>query len=1130
MKGHITILHLSDIHFKRKEKETFREDVQGKMIDAIKKHLDKYHQEPDFAAVTGDIAFSGKEYDEAKAFFKDLKSVLPAKTKFLVVPGNHDVDRDEISSVFSLHTIVPDKDRVDRLLESQKEINYNINPKFKAFREFTGKLKPKLYKNEEDYFWVKDFKDVNVSFLGLNSCWACEGDDDRNNITLGYPQVMKALKKSKIANKIVLMHHPPNWLNEIDFKRYSGEIFHQCQLILHGHTHADNALVFKNPADSCICLGANASYTDDKEDGFIGFQFIEVEFRLDGVGVKVWPYRSDTRGRFRFVPDYTRWENQEGPFFELKTYKDEDDTKEKKKEIKKTTLLPLEIPREYKKWVRQFHSTMDIDLLAKKGEAITVDLPELYIPIETRNPFYKPKEEDHKKSKSDKHLLESMVEPGPGKESKSKEPPSIDIEVLMGRKKCILLRGGAGTGKTTLIKHLAYTVTHDIGHSSLKGYLPVMVLLKDLWPIYGEELKKNPKKLIFEELLTLYLENDRCRLDWETASHYLDRQKALFLIDGLDEVPQHLRKDLVDIIAKFQFQHNQNRFLLTGRPHGITGSAAARFGNDLHDIEPLDEPKIKNFIKKWFRAISGRAKGLGEVTAEGMISDIRQHEHISAFTQNPLLLTAVCILYQDGKRIPEQRADLYNRIIDNLIHRRFNEPSQPGRENEILEFLMTLAFDAQKNNRKSIEIADALDILKNTFPRYKEERQGHYTQRILKLFNEIEPRCGLFDCVGTEEIQFTHLTFQEFLAAKYMVYEDIDWQPFLEKEWWEETLLLYTGFMSLDRKRIGNDIVKNILNTKAKQEKDEKKRLRLQFLGAGAICDFQHTKRDEKVISIAREQMIQLTESDAALEHRFQAGELLGNLVDTRVREDNMVPVPAGEFIRGSEEYKYSKPVKRIYLDDFMIGIYPVTNREFKGFIEDRGYHRQEYWTKEGWQWRMEEKVTAPGLWYDRKWNAPNFPVVAVCWYEAAAYANWLSEVTGKSYRLPTEAEWEKAARGTDGRRYPWGNEFDKDFCNSDESGLGRTSPVGIFPKGKSPYGCFDMAGNVWEWCADWFDEKYYSEAPGKNPKVPETGSLRVLRGGGWFGGAQDCACAIRHADLPGHRDGLLGFRLARSV
>jgi formylglycine-generating enzyme required for sulfatase activity/predicted MPP superfamily phosphohydrolase/energy-coupling factor transporter ATP-binding protein EcfA2 len=1121
------ILHLSDIHFKKSstdENKTFRKDVQKKMTDAIKEHIKKY-MPPDVVAVTGDISFSGKptEFKEAMGFFTRLKTVLPGNTEFLVVPGNHDVDRDKIEDFFSIQANIIDKNLIDKFLENQNHIKRKINVKFKNFRNFINKLNPTLYRSTDDYFWVKEFKDKQVSFLGLNSCWACEGDEDRNNITLGYPQVMDALKESQGENRVLLMHHPPvNWLNEDDFSRYSDEIYKKCGLILCGHIHSDKAMVFKNPTDSCVCLGASASYTEDRK-GFIGFQFIEVEFREDGLGVKVWPYRLRTEGRVWFAPDNQRWEGQKGPYFQLKTFAD--DTKKKKKKI---TPFSLEIPKEYKSWVEEFHSTMDIDLLAKKGEAITVSLPEVYIPIETRNPFYKEEVEEKTKTRGEKSLFEPIDKAG--KESGAKEPASIDIEALAARKKRILLRGGAGMGKTTLIKHLAYTITNDTCHSSLKGCLPVLVFLKDLWLIYNEELQKTQKKIVFEDLMSLYLEKIKCNLTWEIVSHYLDREKVLFLLDGLDEIPEDLRKELVDIIAQFRFENKQNRFLLTGRPHGIAGQASKWFGDDLHDIEPLDDLKIKEFIKKWFRAVSGRARGRGEVTAQGMISDIRLNDHISLFTQNPLLLTAVCILYQDGKRIPDQRAELYNRIIDNLINRRFHDPAHPGKETEILEFLMALAFDAQQKNRKTIETEDVLEILRNIFPQEKEERDNHYKRKILRLFNEIEPGCGLFNCLSSGEIQFTHLTFQEFLAAKHMVYMEIPWQQFLEKEWWEETLLLYAGFMSIDRKRAGNDMVKLILTDYIEKEPGERKRLRLQLLGIRALCDFHPTKRDEPVVSIARNQSIRLMKSDAALEVRFQAGELLGNLGDTRIIEDNMVQVPAGKFIRGSNEISDSeKPEQRIYLGDFMIGAYPVTNQEFKRFVDDNGYHRQEYWIKEGWQWRIEEKITAPVLWYDRKWNGPNFPVVTVSWYEAAAYANWLSKITGKPYRLPTEAEWEKAARGIDGRTYPWGNKFDKNLCNSWELELRRTSPVGIFPKGKSPYGCFDMAGNVWEWCADWYDEKYYLKSPMKNPLGPKTGSRRVDRGGGWIYDAGDCACAIRYAGHPGYRVNGLGFRLARS-
>ncbi|MCP5105734.1 MAG: formylglycine-generating enzyme family protein [bacterium] len=125
-------------------------------------------------------------------------------------------------------------------------------------------------------------------------------------------------------------------------------------------------------------------------------------------------------------------------------------------------------------------------------------------------------------------------------------------------------------------------------------------------------------------------------------------------------------------------------------------------------------------------------------------------------------------------------------------------------------------------------------------------------------------------------------------------------------------------------------------------------------------------------------------------------------------------------------------------------------------------------------------------------------------------------------------SQWEKAARGTDGFNYPWGKDFDKNLCNSSGGGLGRTSPIGIFPGGESPYGCVDMAGNVWEWCIDWYGEKYYKKSPAKNPQGPDVGSSRVIRGGSCLGVARHCRAASRVADLPVYRWNVYGFRLLR--
>ncbi len=682
-------------------------------------------------------------------------------------------------------------------------------------------------------------------------------------------------------------------------------------------------------------------------------------------------------------------------------------------------------------------------------------------------------------------------------------------------------------GKTTLIKHLAYTITQGFGPLSLRGNLPVVIFLKDLWLIFKEALESSRNMMTLEPLLKTYLDRSKCQLPWEIVSNYLSRGKALFLFDGLDEVPENIRPELVDIIANFRFEHEKNRFLITGRPHGVAGKAIERFKKHLFDIEYIDINKIEEFIPKWFRAVSGQTTGLADSTAHDMIADIRQHEHVAVFTQNPLLLTAVCILYSVGKRIPEQRSDLYDRIVANLMYRRFHDPVKPDKSSEVLEYLMRLAFEMHTKNLKTFEVDDAIDVLKDCIPKKGGEPSSDYKQRIESRFNELEPNCGLLNRLSSGEIEFTHLTFQEFLAAKHLIYMDIDYAEFIEKGWWEETILLYTGIKNLTTKEGSNQLVKKILNT---SQKDEKSRRRLWLLGSKALRDFQPIKRNDEIVALAHEKLYEVIDSNASIEERFEAGEIAGALGDLRIKGDNMVLVKAGMFMRGSSEYSDEKPQREIYLGDFWIGKYPVTNEEFKEFVDDGGYDRKEFWAKEGWQWREEGKIYEPQYWHDRKLNGPNFPVVGISWFEAEAYANWLCKRTGHRYRLPTEAEWEKAARGTDGFKYPWGEVFDRNLCNSDESGLHRTSPVGIYPKGKSPYGCFDMAGNIEEWCFDWYNDKYYANCSDRNPKGPSDGTYRVFRGGSWNNTARICRSAYRSFIDPRGRSRDLGFRLLQEL
>ena len=218
-----------------------------------------------------------------------------------------------------------------------------------------------------------------------------------------------------------------------------------------------------------------------------------------------------------------------------------------------------------------------------------------------------------------------------------------------------------------------------------------------------------------------------------------------------------------------------------------------------------------------------------------------------------------------------------------------------------------------------------------------------------------------------------------------------------------------------------------------------------------------------------------------------------------------MVLVPAGEFWMGSDEADDERPRHKVSLGDYYIDKYEVTNALYKRFMDATSR-------------------SAPSYWTDAKFNDAAQPVVGVSWHDAEAYCKW----AGK--RLPTEAEWEKAARGTDGRKYPWGNQWDAARTNSGEGGPRKPVAVGSYPNGVRPYGAHDMAGNVREWVADWYDSAYYRASPERNPQGPASGSFRVLRGGSWDHYAFALRAAYRSFFTPDYRNDGIGVRCARGA
>jgi formylglycine-generating enzyme required for sulfatase activity len=231
--------------------------------------------------------------------------------------------------------------------------------------------------------------------------------------------------------------------------------------------------------------------------------------------------------------------------------------------------------------------------------------------------------------------------------------------------------------------------------------------------------------------------------------------------------------------------------------------------------------------------------------------------------------------------------------------------------------------------------------------------------------------------------------------------------------------------------------------------------------------------------------------------------------------EPEMALIPAGEFLMGSDPEKDKGarddelPQHRLFLPEYYMARTPVTNAQYAAFVRAAGH-----------------KPPDPGEGQRPPQGKEDHPVILVTWDDAIAYCKWLAEVTGKPYRLPSEAEWEKAARGTDGRIYPWGNEWDAKRCNAEKIGYwDETTPVGSYPQGASPYGLLDMAGNVVEWCHSLYSTYPYNATDGREDA--EARYVRVLRGGAFNDNAWDVRCAHRSGDYPNNGYGHTGFRIA---
>lgn len=629
----------------------------------------------------------------------------------------------------------------------------------------------------------------------------------------------------------------------------------------------------------------------------------------------------------------------------------------------------------------------------------------------------------------------------------------------------------------------------------------------------------------------------------------LERGGCMLLLDALDEVVDPTaRQRVVAEVNRLRTAHGEgNEILVTSRIAGFPGTLT---GYRQLEVEALKEAQIAAFVHGWFAETpDAQAR---ERRVEGLLQALGHSPRMRALASNPLLLSLMTLLYENRWELPERRAEVYEECVGLLTaewdHRRGVTRAPRFSPTQQQAILTEVAVCFHQAGTRVLERAELLAALEEALPAC-----GCGGADPGEALEELMRHTGLLRQKSRTSYDFVHLTFQEFFTARAFRQRG-DTEALLAHagvDWWREVIRLYAGLegdatLLLERFRKADlllaagcladarprdtasfrrsaEAIVGDLQTLAQEDPTRRQEAADALADVGDwgakdfLIDAVSGEGVEPVVALSA--LLALSQgADQATEARLLAdqGRLLRLLhaevpraaphLRTRILDllerlgHPLAHVPAGEFRMGSDgDSADERPQHIVALAEHWIDRFPVTNAQYARFVEETGYRAAGDW----------RSTSTPGK--------ERHPVVNVTWEDARAYAKWCGK------RLPTEAEWEKAARGTDARRYPWGEPWDGNKCNV--SGRG-TTPVGHYPAGASPYGCHDMAGNVWEWVADWYDAGYYARSPRDNPRGPESGSDRVVRGGSWRNDPDLARAAYRNRGTPDDRYDLRGFRL----
>jgi formylglycine-generating enzyme required for sulfatase activity len=780
---------------------------------------------------------------------------------------------------------------------------------------------------------------------------------------------------------------------------------------------------------------------------------------------------------------------------------------------------------------------------------------------------------------------------------------AVPVLDLLKQHDGLIILGDPGAGKTTLLKYIALRLALAEGEAlGLGQRLPILL------PLSAYANAPSMQNVPLDQFITGYY-RDR-GIDFSTdlmLNQELAQGGVLFLLDGLDEVRDLTQRHLVvDRVVGFFTEQRQkgNKFILTSRIVGYREVRPSVDGLAECTLVDLEGEEISQFVEKWTSALERASRGDTVLAAEEanrqrveLLAAVDRNPGMRRLAANPLLLTILALMKRQGIVLPERRVELYQKYVETLLkywnqERGLDRP--PSRDLDVVETVRVLAPLAlwMHETSKGMGVVKREEMRKKLEEIYASREFPDPGKAANQLLADVHEYASLLLERGPGEYGFIHLTLQEYLAAVAITQRGqrdvrpvIDMlTPHVGDDSWHEVALLTVGYIGIIQQR--DEAATEILLELIKKPRGEPGQASV-LAGEAVIDAWPGGVTDEckaVVIQVLQESFV----NDAKVKPivRAGAGRALARLDDpresvTKIEKMEFCFIPPGPFWMGEGEDEHLNESLDYH---YWVARYPVTNAQFLAFVKAGGYHDQRYWKEaqkaEVWdvsrqqvKGRTDEEFRGGPYNFGEPFTLPNHPVVGITWYEALAFARWLTEQLqrvipeGYEVRLASEAEWEKGARGGEQipsepiishgnlqpnsppltenpqpkRLYPWlGDTPDPNCANYYDAHIGTTSAVGCFLGGTSPYGIQDLAGNVWEWTRslwgkDWekpdFIYPYHPKDPKNRCEDSSAGRdiLRVLRGGSFDYSGKNLRCANRYRYDPDDRFRIIGFRIVVS-